>query len=310
MYADEIPFLNALFHSPKDEVPRLIYADWLEERGDARSEFLRLEVDLSHPRGKRKRRNLESKMRKQSQTIDSWWTALITNIRYKHPDVVQEFCWLDNGAGLLDVIGGDGETALLLEGKPVAFNWNDDPNGYAQFLLVTVHQNFQQLVPQVDEITSGMLDRNRTLFEQLRPLISVFRSGLYAIIFTPSQTVKNWAQVIVNNEMQNYIPLARNLVCTQPQASLNWPKVRQCRAQTHADQQPIVVTTSVMNARCEFVIAGHHELEGHTGSPAVMRIERCDAPPISLELGVGLLPDEHPGIAEYRRMKELQTAGP
>jgi uncharacterized protein (TIGR02996 family) len=39
-------FIQAVFLAPHDDVCRLIYADWLEERGDVRGEFLRAESDL------------------------------------------------------------------------------------------------------------------------------------------------------------------------------------------------------------------------------------------------------------------------
>jgi uncharacterized protein (TIGR02996 family) len=42
----EEAFLQALIESPDDDTPRLIFADWLEERGDSRGEFLRLECRL------------------------------------------------------------------------------------------------------------------------------------------------------------------------------------------------------------------------------------------------------------------------
>jgi uncharacterized protein (TIGR02996 family) len=40
-------FLNALAAQPNDNVGRLVYADWLQERDDPRAEFLRLEVRLA-----------------------------------------------------------------------------------------------------------------------------------------------------------------------------------------------------------------------------------------------------------------------
>jgi uncharacterized protein (TIGR02996 family) len=43
---DDSTFLRALLTSPNDNDLRLIYADWLEERGDPRAPFLRLEVAL------------------------------------------------------------------------------------------------------------------------------------------------------------------------------------------------------------------------------------------------------------------------
>jgi uncharacterized protein (TIGR02996 family) len=41
------PFLEAVLEAPDDDTPRLIYADWLEERGDPRGEFIRLQCALA-----------------------------------------------------------------------------------------------------------------------------------------------------------------------------------------------------------------------------------------------------------------------
>jgi uncharacterized protein (TIGR02996 family) len=43
-----IAFLQAIKEQPDDDTPRLILADWLEERGDPRGELLRLQVTLAH----------------------------------------------------------------------------------------------------------------------------------------------------------------------------------------------------------------------------------------------------------------------
>jgi uncharacterized protein (TIGR02996 family) len=41
------PFLRAILDAPDDDGPRLVYADWLDERGDhARAEFIRLQVEM------------------------------------------------------------------------------------------------------------------------------------------------------------------------------------------------------------------------------------------------------------------------
>src|SRR5271170_4452357 len=42
-------FLAAIRASPYDDALRLVYADWLEERGDPRGEFLRLELIVDRP---------------------------------------------------------------------------------------------------------------------------------------------------------------------------------------------------------------------------------------------------------------------
>lgn len=40
-------FLQAILEAPDDDGPRLIYADWLEERGDPRGEFIRVQCELA-----------------------------------------------------------------------------------------------------------------------------------------------------------------------------------------------------------------------------------------------------------------------
>ncbi len=43
---DEAAFLGAIQDDPRDDATRLVYADWLEDQGDIRAEYLRLEHQL------------------------------------------------------------------------------------------------------------------------------------------------------------------------------------------------------------------------------------------------------------------------
>lgn len=46
---DHTPFLTAIASNPDDDLPRLVYADWLDEHGDPdRSEFIRLQCHTAH----------------------------------------------------------------------------------------------------------------------------------------------------------------------------------------------------------------------------------------------------------------------
>lgn len=47
--ADEAGFLRAIYHEPADDAPRLIYADWLDERNDGRAELLRAYTKQRQP---------------------------------------------------------------------------------------------------------------------------------------------------------------------------------------------------------------------------------------------------------------------
>ncbi|WP_166819878.1 TIGR02996 domain-containing protein [Thalassoroseus pseudoceratinae] len=41
------PFLQAVLDEPEDDLARLVYADWLDEQGDPRGEFIRVQVELA-----------------------------------------------------------------------------------------------------------------------------------------------------------------------------------------------------------------------------------------------------------------------
>ena len=44
---DEEAFLFEIAANPDSDAPRLVFADWLEERGDPRSEFIRIQCELA-----------------------------------------------------------------------------------------------------------------------------------------------------------------------------------------------------------------------------------------------------------------------
>ena len=55
-------FLSAILASPEDDAPRLVYADWLEERRDPRGEYLRIQSRIE---GRRKETKASAGLRKR-----------------------------------------------------------------------------------------------------------------------------------------------------------------------------------------------------------------------------------------------------
>jgi uncharacterized protein (TIGR02996 family) len=49
MMNDHDAFLQAIIAEPDEDAPRLVYSDWLEERGDPRAEFIRIQCALARP---------------------------------------------------------------------------------------------------------------------------------------------------------------------------------------------------------------------------------------------------------------------
>src|SRR5438093_1094848 len=61
---DREGFLRAIAEDPEDDAPRLVFADWLEEQGDPRGEFMRLQVHLARlPENDHRRAVLEERER-------------------------------------------------------------------------------------------------------------------------------------------------------------------------------------------------------------------------------------------------------
>src|SRR4051812_23851017 len=74
--SEETAFLDALAADPGDDVTRQVYADWLEERGDERGDYLRGEIEFAalpefHPR----RDELARALASLRARIDSAWLA-------------------------------------------------------------------------------------------------------------------------------------------------------------------------------------------------------------------------------------------
>lgn len=70
--SDEAGFLRAIQEKPEDDDARLVYADWLEERGDIRGEYLRLERQLAH---------ISLRLAQLREQIDQTWLASVSKRR-------------------------------------------------------------------------------------------------------------------------------------------------------------------------------------------------------------------------------------
>jgi uncharacterized protein (TIGR02996 family) len=85
--SEEADFVAAIRERPGDDARRLIFADWLEERGDRRAEYLRFAVEIaSRCRQGQNADELVSRLRGLAQGIDEEWREAV-GVRY---DVVLE----------------------------------------------------------------------------------------------------------------------------------------------------------------------------------------------------------------------------
>jgi uncharacterized protein (TIGR02996 family) len=69
----EAAFIRAIQRDPEDDDARLVYADWLEQRGDPRGELLRLDVQL---------RRIPPRRAALVDVVDPTWLSLV-RLRYR-----------------------------------------------------------------------------------------------------------------------------------------------------------------------------------------------------------------------------------
>lgn len=82
---EEAGFLSAIRQAPTDETARLVYADWLDERGGsasaAKSAFLRLEIQLAYaPDDSPDRLDGPERLRRLASTLDRLWLELLARV--------------------------------------------------------------------------------------------------------------------------------------------------------------------------------------------------------------------------------------
>lgn len=93
MTDDHAAFMKAIIERPDDDLPRLVYADWLDERGEAkRAEFIRLQCVMARdptsrhiPQMRRRERELlEQRHPFQSSVAAASYAWLPLPVRFAH----------------------------------------------------------------------------------------------------------------------------------------------------------------------------------------------------------------------------------
>src|SRR5580658_8218580 len=92
---EEAAFLQAMQENPEDTALRLVFADWLEERGDSRGELVRLLHTLTQSVEVPDRSKLEDRLRgllaAGVQPVGPFWTNSIG----------MKFAWVSPGTFLM-----------------------------------------------------------------------------------------------------------------------------------------------------------------------------------------------------------------
>jgi len=71
-------FVRAVVDGPGDDTPRLVYADWLDDRSDPRGAYLRAELEWAKPWRAGERPGDSSELREMASKFDPLWVARVS----------------------------------------------------------------------------------------------------------------------------------------------------------------------------------------------------------------------------------------
>src|SRR5262245_15973967 len=142
MSLDHKAFLSAILENPEDDAPLLVYADWLEERGDARSAYLRDQTEFRKSRTEDLRRRLIRLYPHDHLT----WTATLEQAGALEANLTKfEFAWWGTGIGPAREAGGTYERFRYRDQPPLpvetldgTFTWlrdSEPESSYREGLL-------------------------------------------------------------------------------------------------------------------------------------------------------------------------------
>ena len=77
MTAEDDAFTRTIVDSPGHDLPRLVYADWLDDRNDPRGPFLRAEVEWAQPWKDGQRPGDATELRAMAAGLDPLWVARV-----------------------------------------------------------------------------------------------------------------------------------------------------------------------------------------------------------------------------------------
>jgi uncharacterized protein (TIGR02996 family) len=86
--AENRALLKAVREAPDNEIARLVYADWLEERGDPRGPYLRLDTDVSKMR--RREKGCRSALERLIELRKSFRADWIVDVSQGPHDVIKQ----------------------------------------------------------------------------------------------------------------------------------------------------------------------------------------------------------------------------
>ncbi len=221
-----------------------------------------------------------------------------------------EIVVLTDTHAVIDIRGGEFDSALLVQGKPIALNWSDCEGSVAQYMARAGATNYEENLGSLRHLLDDALRSDVALRPQIDYFLQLFVPGRYRLTYHEDCPEWDYAEFSTNwstaKEYDHVYPYGWLLVFTQPTDGLNQEQVHKYLHAIESGQRPVALTGTVKDGWCEFVLDGHHKLRAYKAAgvnPSFVSVCRLNAPRLSSDSFDGYIGNEHPMAGHYHRVK-------
>ena len=197
------------------------------------------------------------------------------NRRCDIPERRIESLVLEEGYGAICIVGSAFDCILYFLGQPHAVNWSDCEGSVAQHLYRAGSRRYKADLQSIRDVVAHGMSESTRIENQITPLLKLFCAGKYSLINYSSE---EWAFTDEDlKQSVHYYPHLDTYVPTRSIRSLNANTAGAYRGRIKKGYRPLVVTTSVEEGSCEFVLDGHHKLMGYRQAgvaPNVLNVQK------------------------------------
>ncbi len=210
--------------------------------------------------------------------------------------------FLEGGYGSIDLKGNDFDCIIYFQGKPYALNWCDCSGSVGQILVRSGINGYKKDLRQVRHVVENGLHEEQSISDQIYPILQLFKYGEFKLT---NYTPEDWDVSDTKLASQvEYYPFGEVYVPTQAMANLDNETVQKYISKIGTGARPLVITTSVEDGWCEFIIDGHHKMKAYQElklAPNVLCIEKKNSL-LDLDEGLRVLKNK-PAYETYKRVK-------
>jgi len=188
---------------------------------------------------------------------------------------------LTEGTNRIEVRGAGRAYGLFLDGKSFVYYWPDCAGSIGHDLYRFATQAESATPLSLAEITAQEPHAQKSLAELIRPLLRLFPAGSYTLTLSSLNEADAWDDYSIGNGNEttdfdqypyawDYPDRGQRLITTQPYDRLDTGRILHFWYAIEQGERPFAITASIADAKCEFVLDGHHKLMAYTyaGIPA------------------------------------------